>query len=82
MINNKIIQNLSHLNPALCKWEKLVKRLVVSLAYEAYNFESSSSNVFFMASLLSLRAAVTRPDSGVHGSESNLIFAGISNFSR
>ena len=34
-----------------------------------------------MASLLSLRAAVTKPVSGVHGSESNLIFAGISSFS-
>lgn len=35
-----------------------------------------------MASLFILRAAVTRPVSGVQGSESNLIFAGNSNFSR
>lgn len=50
--------------------------------YLAYNFESSSWKVFLMISLLILRAAVTRPVSGVHGSESNLSFAGISNFSR
>lgn len=34
-----------------------------------------------MASLLSLRAAVTSPDSGVHGSGTSLTLAGISNFS-
>lgn len=50
--------------------------------HDVYNLARSSANVFLMTSLLSLRAAVTKPDSGVHTSESNLIFAGISNFSK
>lgn len=49
---------------------------------QEYNLESSSENALLITSLLSLRAAVTSPDSGVHGSGSNLIFTGISNFSR
>lgn len=53
-----------------------------SPGYEEYSFSSSSAKAFLMASLLILRAAVTRPDSGVHGSERSLIFPGISNFSK
>lgn len=50
--------------------------------HDAYNLERSSEKAFLMTSLLIFRAAVTKPDSGVHGFDSNLIFAGISNFSR
>lgn len=49
---------------------------------DSYNLESSSEKAFLMASLLILRAAVTRPESGVHGLQTNLIFAGISNLSK
>lgn len=53
-----------------------------NIDHDAYNLARSSEKAFLMTSLLSLRAAVTRLDSGVHRVESNLIFAGISNFSR
>lgn len=50
----------------------------------SYSIVSSSEKAFLMlmASLFSLRAAVTNPDSGTHESGSNLIFVGISNLSR
>lgn len=46
-----------------------------------YSFSRSSLNFALICSLFILRAAVTKPDSGVHGSNSNLIFEGISNLS-
>lgn len=49
--------------------------------FHPYNFWSSSLNLAFSCSLFILRAAVTNPDSGVHASGSNLIFAGVSNLS-
>ena len=49
--------------------------------FHAYSFWRSSLNLAFSCSLFILRAAVTNPDSGVHGSASNFIFAGISDFS-
>lgn len=69
----------SHLSLKVCPIQKERKVLV---AHDSYNLDSSSEKAFLMASLLIFRAAVTRPDSGVHGLESNLIFAGISNFSK
>lgn len=47
----------------------------------SYNFPRSSLNLVFNCSLFNLRAAVTNPDSGVHWSGINLIFAGVSNLS-
>ncbi|KAL3840000.1 hypothetical protein ACJIZ3_024591 [Penstemon smallii] len=49
--------------------------------HEEYSLARSSENFFLITSLLSFKAAVTRPDSGVQGSDSSLIFVGISNFS-
>ena len=51
------------------------------LLSHSYSFWSSSLNLDFSCSLFILRAAVTKPDSGVHGSGSNLILAGVSNLS-
>lgn len=56
-------------------------RLFQKTNHQEYSFSSSSAKLFLTTSLLSFRAAVTRPDSGVQGSASTLIFAGISNFS-
>lgn len=62
--------------------EKDETSIWIKVTYDEYSCARSTENAFLIASLFILRAAVTRPDSGVHGSESNLIFAGISNFSR
>lgn len=53
----------------------------IVLLVQWYSVFRSSLNLVFICSLFSLSAAVTSPDSGVHGSGSNKIFAGISNFS-
>jgi hypothetical protein len=72
-----IVLSINH-NIEIKKKKKKKKKEILK-NHEVYNFERSSEKAFLITSLLILKAPVTRPDSGVHGSESNLIFAGISN---
>lgn len=66
-----------HKSPVLCHLRVSVREE----NHQAYNCARSSSYVFLITSLLSLSAAVTRPDSGAHGSGISLTLAGVSNFS-
>ncbi len=63
------------------KYSTIVENTYTKYIFHPYNLWSSSLNLAFSCSLFILKAAVTNPDSGVHASGSNLIFAGVSNLS-
>lgn len=70
-------------SPFLCpNGSKLCRSILKCLSpVQEYIFFRSFVNAFLMASRLIFIAAVTNPDSGVHGSGSNFTLVGISNLS-